>query len=184
MIRFTPEKVAWRLPNDTSMRRKGHQVWFRVPAQSFVSTLRSGVPEATLLPFPPVVETGKRDEAIGWGGVVQRIFSADPEGPVEIQGCPQMMVGIQIPVYSHRGPGYESEAVLFTESAAGCENGPEAQPGKGTEIAGAEVLFSYDGDGEVTECPGADGELHSLISPTILHDEADEADPAEADPDP
>ena len=32
-------------------------------------------------------------------------------------------------------------SVLFTESAAGCENGPEAQPGKGTEIAGAEAEF-------------------------------------------
>jgi len=78
MIRFIPERVAWRLSNDTSMRRKGHQVWFRVPARSFVSTLRSGVPEATLLgvrifgglvfsAWPPgiTVSTGSRNREAG-----------------------------------------------------------------------------------------------------------------------
>lgn len=103
------------------------------------------------LPFPAVIESGKRNQAIGGWGVIQRVLPTDPKGPIQTDGGTQVIVGVKLPIHPHRGPGYQGKATSLTGAVLRGDDSPEAQPGEGAEIPGTEVLFSYDRDGDVSE---------------------------------
>lgn len=94
------------------------------------------------------------------------------------------MGGIQVPIHSHRGSSHQGCSPLFPGPMRGVEYGPEAEAREGPEVPRAEILLPDHGDGEVPKGPGAHGEIDASVPPAIFHDEADEADAAEADTDP
>ncbi len=116
--------------------------------------------------------------------IVTRVLTTNPERSIQAQVGADVMFGIQIPVHADGGAGDQGRAPLLTGAMDGIENGPETHAREWPEGPWAEVLLSDDRHGEITKSPGAHGEIHALVSPTVLHDEADEADSTKTDPQP
>ena len=93
----------------------------------------------------------------------------------------KVVVGVHVPFHPHRGSGHDGHARLFLGFVLWGDDRPKAQPCEGSKISRPEVLFSDEGNGEVSKGPSPYIHLHASVVPSILQDEPHEADAAKAD---
>ncbi len=91
------------------------------------------------------------------------------------------MFGIEVPVHPDGCTGDQCRASLLTGAMNGVVDGPKTESGEWPEVPRAEVLLPHHRNGEIAKGPGTQREINASISPTVLHDKANEADPTKAD---
>lgn len=133
------------------------------------------------LSLPDVVEAGKGDEPVRRGKLVDGVSAPDLQGSVQTDMAAEMVVRIDIPFDSDGRPEEEGHGRLVFGFPGRRNNGPETGPGEGPEVPRAEILFADQRQREVSERPGAYIHLDASTTPPVFHDDAHEADPAEAD---
>ena len=95
-----------------------------------------------------------------------------------------MVVGVDVPFDTDGCSGHKGHAGLFLVVPCRSDDSPKAHAGKGPEVSRAEVLFPDQGGGEVPKGPSTYVHFNTSVTPSVLHDQAHEADATEADADP